>query len=76
MTVKRHGSCLSRQGEPSRTVQDLIVQIANVTCRAFRLPLKQSFVSSRVTMTHRELVTVPINLPNDPNRAIWVADAS
>lgn len=37
-----------------------ILKIARVTCRAFRLPLKQSFVSSRVTMTHRELVTVEV----------------
>ncbi|MGB3335606.1 MAG: mandelate racemase/muconate lactonizing enzyme family protein [Devosia sp.] len=36
------------------------MKIARVTCRAFRLPLKQTFVSSRVTMTHRELVVVEV----------------
>lgn len=36
------------------------MKIARVTCRAFRLPLKQTFVSSRVTMTHREMVTVEL----------------
>lgn len=36
------------------------MKITRVTCRAFRLPLKQTFVSSRVTMTHRELVVVEV----------------
>lgn len=40
--------------------RDCHVKIRRVTCRAFRLPLKQAFVSSRVTMTHRELVVVEI----------------
>jgi L-alanine-DL-glutamate epimerase-like enolase superfamily enzyme len=74
-TVKRHGSCLYRQGEPFRTVQDLIVQIANVTCRAFRLPLKQSFVSSRVTMTHRELVTVEVQSNTGETGVGWCTTA-
>ncbi len=36
------------------------MKIVRTTARGFRLPLRERMVSSRVTMTHRELVLVEI----------------
>jgi L-alanine-DL-glutamate epimerase-like enolase superfamily enzyme len=36
------------------------MKITNATTRAFRLPLKERMISSKFTMTHRELVLLTV----------------
>lgn len=51
------------------------MQITTTTARAFRLPLKQRMVSSRVTMTHRELVLVEIETSTGVTGTGWCTTA-
>lgn len=51
------------------------MKITRVNARAFRLPLKQKMVSSRVTMTHRELVLVEIETSEGVTGVGWCTTA-
>jgi L-alanine-DL-glutamate epimerase-like enolase superfamily enzyme len=51
------------------------MRIVKVSCRAFRLPLKERFVSSRVTMTHRELVSVELQTDTGETGLGWCTTA-
>jgi L-alanine-DL-glutamate epimerase-like enolase superfamily enzyme len=51
------------------------MQITNASARAFRLPLRQRMVSSRVTMTHRELVLVEIETSAGVTGTGWCTTA-
>jgi len=51
------------------------MKIRHTTCRAFRMPLKQAFSSSRVTMTHRELVLVEIETEDGECGVGWCTTA-
>src|SRR5690606_21252865 len=51
------------------------MKIRQTTCRAFRMPLKQAFSSSRVTMTHRELVLVEIETEDGARGTGWCTTA-
>jgi len=51
------------------------MKISHTACSAFRMPLKQSFSSSRVTMTHRELVMVEIKTDDGLTGLGWCTTA-
>ncbi len=51
------------------------MKIRHTTCRAFRMPLKQTFSSARVTMTHRELVLVEIETEEGERGVGWCTTA-
>ncbi|WEX10926.1 mandelate racemase/muconate lactonizing enzyme family protein [Chelativorans sp. AA-79] len=52
-----------------------IMKISRITCSAFRMPLKQAVSSSRVTMTHRELVVVEVEVDNGEIGVGWCTTA-
>ena len=51
------------------------MKITEVRCGGYRLPLKQPFTSSRVTMTHRELVLVEVNTSDGQSGTGWCTTA-
>lgn len=51
------------------------MKISRTTCNAFRMPLKQVFTSSRVTMTHRELVVVEVETDQGETGVGWCTTA-
>ncbi|WP_345900308.1 mandelate racemase/muconate lactonizing enzyme family protein, partial [Martelella sp. UBA3392] len=51
------------------------MKITEVRCSGYRLPLKQPFTSSRVTMTHRELVLVEVNTSDGQSGTGWCTTA-
>ena len=51
------------------------MKISRITCNAYRMPLKQAFSSSRVTMTHRELVVVEIETEDEQTGIGWCTTA-
>jgi L-alanine-DL-glutamate epimerase-like enolase superfamily enzyme len=51
------------------------VKIVRTTARGFRLPLRERMVSSRVTMTHRELVLVEIETDTGITGTGWCTTA-
>lgn len=51
------------------------MKIRRATCRAFRMPLKQVVSSSRVTMTHRELVVIEVETDEGETGVGWCTTA-
>jgi L-alanine-DL-glutamate epimerase-like enolase superfamily enzyme len=51
------------------------MKITNITTRAFRLPLKERLASSKVTMTHRELVMATLTTDTGPDGVGWFTTA-
>ncbi|WP_332719434.1 mandelate racemase/muconate lactonizing enzyme family protein [Pelagibacterium mangrovi] len=51
------------------------MKITRTTCNAYRMPLKQTFSSARVTMTHRELVVAEIETDTGETGIGWCTTA-
>lgn len=51
------------------------MKITRVVCHAYRMPLKTHFASSRVTMTHRELVVVELQTDGGETGVGWCTTA-
>ncbi|MEQ8826669.1 MAG: hypothetical protein RIC82_02685, partial [Parvibaculum sp.] len=51
------------------------MKIARATARAYRLPLRERMVSSRFTMTHRELVHLEIETDDGLTGTGWCTTA-
>lgn len=51
------------------------MKITEVRCSGYRLPLKRPFTSSRVTMTHRELVLVEVTTSDGNSGTGWCTTA-